>query len=554
MLNASFDPRVALPAAPRLFADFRRSASSSAASLSSVAASGSSTTAGRRATGATAPAPAGSLAPSLASLVPIFEHAVDPTDVLEVRDLYIGRVEHELGSISTRPELAKRWRDAPRRRTFTEQDLLASSATRAVVGVVKEVFNWFFRDDVYGAFRSPDNLILSSGSVDATVFGLATPLKSCLAYALSRDWYGYSDSRGRDATRAAIAALENARSPDAGYDLDNVLVTLGGTVGISSIAEFLALQADHGGGRRGKALVALPNYPPLAEALALRFSVELAPLRCEDGVTRLDGLLEAIDAETRVVLLQTVTNPTGSRVDAKELARFLDAVPAHVIVLLDECHECLGPPSVFEGRHRDNLVRIKSLSKSHGAPGLKIGWMLCGSAFVGAFYEHASTSYGSPPSIFYLLLEVYARFEHWRLAGLDELGPSELLLFEAEYGLHLRELQNAYRAYCTEQSVRDETLIDRRRIAVARLAPSCDDLIVPEYSLNVLACPVKGADGYTVARRLLQQHRVAVYPGILAFCPSDGWVRVSPGVDTTTLDEGLARVARFAASVRAGRS
>jgi hypothetical protein len=180
--------------------------------------------------------------------------------------------------------------------------------------------------------------------------------------------------------------------------------------------------------------------------------------------------------------------------------------------------------------------------------------MLCGSAFVEGFYEHASTSYGSPPSIFYLLVEVYARFEQWRLAGLEEISPRELGVFELEYGLRLRELQSAYRAYRTEQSLRDETLVARRSDAVSRLATSCEEVIAPEYSVNILACPVKGACGYTVSRRLLQEHRVALYPGILAFCPSGGWVRVSPGVETRTLDEGLGRMARFLESIGSARS
>jgi len=50
------------------------------------------------------------------------------------------------------------------------------------------------------------------------------------------------------------------------------------------------------------------------------------------------------------------------------------------------------------------VVFVRSLSKQWTAPGLKCGWVRFPDDFINAFYDHASTTYGGPPSIFSLLL------------------------------------------------------------------------------------------------------------------------------------------------------
>ena len=62
----------------------------------------------------------------------------------------------------------------------------------------------------------------------------------------------------------------------------------------------------------------------------------LAPLR--DGAVDLDALAERIGRRTRLIWLCSPNNPTGGAVDPRALARFLDAVPERVLVVVDEAY------------------------------------------------------------------------------------------------------------------------------------------------------------------------------------------------------------------------
>ena len=57
----------------------------------------------------------------------------------------------------------------------------------------------------------------------------------------------------------------------------------------------------------------------------------------DDGFD-LDAIAEAIDENTRLIFLANPNNPTGTVVDAKALDAFLQRVPDHVVVALDEAY------------------------------------------------------------------------------------------------------------------------------------------------------------------------------------------------------------------------
>jgi aspartate aminotransferase len=454
-------------------------------------------------------------------LLDVYAHANDPSDPSELRDLYLGRVEHELGRASHRPELAERWLATRPRRAVSETDVLRS---RATVRFVKELFNWFFRDDLYGSLRSDSHVILSSGSVDERTYGLPEVLKECVRYALTRDWYGYSDSRGRIPAREAVAAYESARADGVRYDAENVALTMGGTFAVSALADFVALA--RGGG--GTALCAIPNYPPLVEAVARRMDVALVPLPCHAGTTSLEPLIEALTPSTPLVLLQTVTNPTGTVVDEPQLGRLIAAAAPSTLILLDECHECLGPlMTQSAARAATNVVRISSMSKTWSAPGLKLGWIVADSALIDEYYEYASTTFGGPPSFLYTLVEVMARMERWLIEGLNSLGPAEVKEFETSYGLTTDRLAYAYAGYRRDRIARETALTRLRDAAIAGIAGPSVAVVRPRYSINIAVTFAGWNDSYRCFREVLARAAVAVFPGILTLCLGGGTVRLT---------------------------
>lgn len=472
-------------------------------------------------------------------LLDVFDRADDPRDPFELRDLYLGRVEARLGRRGIRPDLAARWRAASRKRSVDAAEVLES---RATIRFVKEMFNAFFRDDLHGSLRSDDHLDLSTGAVDEEEWGLPTAIKDCVAFALGRDWYGYSDSRGGQAAREAVAAYESARVSGAGYTPDNVALTLGATFAVNCLADFVltGLTTD------APALCATPNYPPLVESIARRAPVRLVPTAIVDGMTSIQPLLERLRPDTPLVLLQTVTNLTGSPVVEDELEKLIRSAGPDTTIVLDECHEWLGPPRrLSPARAAGNVVRISSLSKNWSAPGLKVGWFLASAAFIDAYYEYASSSFGGPPSLFATAVEMLARMERWRVEGVRDILPGHLAEFEPGYGLRRDGLQAAYTGYLAERGRREADLTRLRDIATSRLDLPGATVAAARYSINTGVLLHEFDDSYLAFRELLHHKDVAVFPGLLTFCLSEPLVRVTTSRRWRDLGPALDRVEAF---------
>ncbi|AUG77898.1 hypothetical protein CFP65_3091 [Kitasatospora sp. MMS16-BH015] len=465
----------------------------------------------------------------------VYRRAADPGDPKQLRDLYLGRVEAEVGEPGHRTGAAGLWRASTPRREVTVEEVLSSRATS---GLVKELFNSYFRDDLYGDLRPSADVILSGGAVDEEHWGLPQVLKDCMSYALVRDWYGYSDSRGRTSAREAVAGYESARLPGSAYGPENVALTMGATSAISGLAD-LVLR-----GATAPAICAIPNYPPLVESVARRGQIRLVPLSSADGTVSAQPLIDALRPDTPLVLLQTAANPTGTLLPESELTRLVEAASPSTIILLDECHEWLGEAyPLSPARAARNVVRVSSLSKNWSAPGLKIGWLLADESFIDEYYEYASTTSGGPPSVFYTLVEVLARMERWSHHGLDELGPAQVAEFESGYGIRTAALQRAYDGYRAERRGRERSLREQRDSFTAGLALPGVSVIPARFSINLAARFDGFADSYTCFRTLLRETGVSVFPGALTFCLGGPYVRLTTAQPWDRLTTALDRLA-----------
>lgn len=93
----------------------------------------------------------------------------------------------------------------------------------------------------------------------------------------------------------------------------------------------------------------------------------------------LDGFLQAISDKTKLIYLANPNNPTGTFLSAGEISQFLNQVPAHVIVVLDEAYtEFTLPEERVDSftllKKHPNLVICRTLSKAYGLAGLRIGY------------------------------------------------------------------------------------------------------------------------------------------------------------------------------------
>jgi histidinol-phosphate aminotransferase len=101
------------------------------------------------------------------------------------------------------------------------------------------------------------------------------------------------------------------------------------------------------------------------------------PLR--DETFDLDAMLAAITDRTRLIFVCNPNNPTSTVVDPQELARFVEGVPPHILVAIDEAYveyirDGMLPDSLGLTRSYANVVVLRTFSKAYGLAGLRVGY------------------------------------------------------------------------------------------------------------------------------------------------------------------------------------
>jgi histidinol-phosphate aminotransferase len=103
----------------------------------------------------------------------------------------------------------------------------------------------------------------------------------------------------------------------------------------------------------------------------------VVPLK--EGRYDLEAMARHLTPKTRLVFVCNPNNPTGTMVTQKELLRFLDRLPAGVIVILDEAYSEYAtspdfPDSVGLVKQGRPLIILRTFSKIYGLAGLRIGY------------------------------------------------------------------------------------------------------------------------------------------------------------------------------------
>ncbi|RZJ77732.1 MAG: aminotransferase class I/II-fold pyridoxal phosphate-dependent enzyme [Brevundimonas sp.] len=92
-----------------------------------------------------------------------------------------------------------------------------------------------------------------------------------------------------------------------------------------------------------------------------------------------DALLAQVDERTKIVYVSNPSNPTGSYNSGDEIRRLHTALPAHILLVVDEAYaEFVTEPdwetSFPLARDAANVVVTRTFSKIHGLAGLRIGF------------------------------------------------------------------------------------------------------------------------------------------------------------------------------------
>ncbi|TFV95070.1 pyridoxal phosphate-dependent aminotransferase [Orlajensenia leifsoniae] len=185
----------------------------------------------------------------------------------------------------------------------------------------------------------------------------------------------YPPGRGMPVLREAIAAHQ---SRFRGITLDpesEVLVTAGATEALAATILALVEAGD-------EVVTFEPFYDSYGAIIGLANGIHrTVPLRAPDFQPDLDDLRAAITDRTRLIIVNTPHNPTGSVFGPEVLQLIIELAQRHdAIIVTDEVYEHL----VFEAQHvpiatlpggRERTITISSGGKTFSTTGWKIGWL-----------------------------------------------------------------------------------------------------------------------------------------------------------------------------------
>lgn len=146
-----------------------------------------------------------------------------------------------------------------------------------------------------------------------------------------------------------------------------------GSVGV--LAQLIAAMCDPGDDVMF-AWRSFEAYPILAQvAGANSIKVPLTPDERHD----LPRMIAEITVRTKVVLLCSPNNPTGTAIHPDEIAAFMESVPTSTLVVLDEAYRefmAHDLDTVELYRRYPNLCLLRTLSKAYGLAGLRVGYAI----------------------------------------------------------------------------------------------------------------------------------------------------------------------------------
>lgn len=168
----------------------------------------------------------------------------------------------------------------------------------------------------------------------------------------------------------ASYALRSRIAAEHGVDFSNTVVANGS----SELIELLGHAFLRPGTEVVAADYAFTLYPIVAKLLGANYVS--VPNR-NRWIHHPEAMLEAVTPATRLVFITNPTNPVGSMVTQDELEAFMERVPEHVVVVIDEAYiEFAGEPTdcmkfVREGR---NVAVLRTFSKAYGLAGARCGY------------------------------------------------------------------------------------------------------------------------------------------------------------------------------------
>jgi histidinol-phosphate aminotransferase len=117
---------------------------------------------------------------------------------------------------------------------------------------------------------------------------------------------------------------------------------------------------------------------PIYKIAANMFGSEIIEVPMKGLTYDLEGILNNIKENTRVIYICNPNNPTGSMVENHEISDFMSKVPDDILVVFDEAYGDIAqkemPDTLSYTRAKKNVLVLKTFSKAYGIAGLRVGY------------------------------------------------------------------------------------------------------------------------------------------------------------------------------------
>ncbi|MDR0852214.1 MAG: histidinol-phosphate transaminase [Clostridiales Family XIII bacterium] len=132
-------------------------------------------------------------------------------------------------------------------------------------------------------------------------------------------------------------------------------------------------------------IVASPSFD-IYKLSATLMGAKTVAVPLKDGGFDIDAMLAAVNEKTKIFWLCSPNNPTGNIADKTQINRIIEALPDHVVLVLDEAYYEFA--SAREGFPTDstslldiheNLIILRTLSKAYGIAGIRVGYVMTSS-------------------------------------------------------------------------------------------------------------------------------------------------------------------------------
>jgi len=353
-----------------------------------------------------------------------------------------------------------------------------------------------------------DVVNLGAGEPD---FDTPQPIKAAAIAAIKEGFTKYTPASGTAELKEAIRA-KLKRDNGLEYPISSISVSCGAKHSLYNTLQALCQEKD-------EVIICSPywlSYPEMVR-LAGAEPVFIETKESDMLKPRLAELKKVITKQTKAIILNSPSNPTGSVYERRELEEIADiAVSKDIFVISDEIYENI----IYDGYKHVSIASlgqeikkitlvVNGVSKSYSMTGWRIGYVAGEGEIIEAINKIQSHSTSNPASIS-------------QKAALEAIGGNQA---------SVREMRKEFES--------------RRDYMIERLSKIKGFRAVKPHGAFYIFCNISetGLDSLTLANRLLDETQVVVIPG--RPFGSDKHMRLSFATSKGEITKGMDRIEKW---------